>query len=83
MVEILVVVVVEVLIVPVNSGSETGKVGVRAACHYQNQQVETRIESSWELYSDVRDLRRGWAMYPKMQLDIPSQANLFRGRRKG
>ena len=57
MVEILVVVVVEVLIVPVNSGSETGKVGVRAACHYQNQQVETRIETLWVLYSDASDQR--------------------------
>ena len=31
---------------------ETGKVGVRAACHHQNQPVATRTESLRGLYSD-------------------------------
>ena len=33
---------------------ETGKVGVHAACHYQNQYIETRIESSWALFSECQ-----------------------------
>ncbi|XP_071078416.1 recQ-mediated genome instability protein 2 isoform X1 [Desmodus rotundus] len=63
--------------------SEARKVSVPAACHYQNQQVETRIEYLWALYSDADDLRRQWVMHPKNHLHISSHASLFIRRRKG
>ena len=40
------------------NGTEMGKVSIHVACHYQNQWVETRIESLWALYSDAGDLRK-------------------------
>ena len=43
---------------------ETEKVSICAACYYQNQSVETRIESLWVLYLDASDLRRQWVTYP-------------------
>ena len=32
---------------------------------YQNQKVETRMESLWVFFSDAGTLRRWWVMYPK------------------
>ena len=60
----------------------TGKVSIHAACHYKSQQIETRIESLRVLYSDASDLRKQQVMYPKMCLNISSQADLFIRRRK-
>ena len=38
---------------PWDPGLATGKVGGRAACRYQSQSVETRIEPLQALYSDA------------------------------
>ena len=56
---------------------DTKKVSSPAACHYQNQWTETRIESLWALYSDTKDLRRQCVMYLKNHLNISSKADFF------
>ena len=56
----------------------------RSCClSLQNQLIEIRIESLWVFYSDARDLRRQWIMYPKNHPNISSQDDLYIRRSKG
>lgn len=66
-----------------SEGPETTKVGICAACHCQSQEVETRCETLWALYSDGRRSEEAVCYITlKNCLHIPSQAALFM-KRKG
>ena len=64
------------------SPAETGNVGIRAACPYQNPRAVTRIESSWSLYSDGWWSEKMAGCYPKGPSCISSHTNSFYKEKK-